>query len=285
VSETIGRRRLLVCSETDIPSVNMKSQLLKKREWQDIGTFGNSNFIENGGTVMMTTPDLHIHIEDIDQRVADAGISVDEVVFMSRHSAASGEAALTVHPIGNFHENKFGGKERTLVRSNPALMTDALRKIVKYNDMENFKVCFEVTHHGPWLERPTFFIEIGSDERNWGNEKAADILSNVLLNMEPNGYDAAVGVGGGHYAPRFTEVALGFKINFGHMLPNYQIEGAGDEDIVRMVRDACTASDTGLVYIHRKSMKGEEEKRISELIASAGFELITSSDMERISGN
>jgi len=281
----IRKKRLLVCSEDDIPSVNMKRQLLKKREWEGIGTFGNNNFLENGETIMMTTPDLHIHIEDIDQRIADAGISIDEVVFMSRHSAMSGEAALTVHPIGNFHENKFGGKEKTLVRSNPALMSDALRKIAKYNKMDNFKVCFEVTHHGPWLERPTFFIEIGSDERNWGNEKAAEILSDVLLDMEPNGYDTAVGVGGGHYAPRFTEVALGFKINFGHMLPNYQIENADDEDIVRMVKDACTASDTTLVYIHRKSMKGAEEKRISELITSSGLELITSSDLERITGN
>jgi D-aminoacyl-tRNA deacylase len=221
-------------------------------------------------------------MENMDERIDDAGLEVKEVVFMSRHSATSGEASLTVHPIGNFHENKFGGRERTLVRSNPSLMTDALRKIAGYNDMPDFRVCFEVTHHGPWLSRPTFFIEIGSDERNWGNERAADILSDVILNMEPNDYDTAVGVGGGHYAPRFTEIALDFKINFGHMLPNYQIEGNTDEDVVRMVKDACSASDTNVVYIHRKSMKGPEERRISELITSAGFELITSADLERI---
>jgi len=275
-----GTNRLLVCCEADIPSVNMKRYLLKKREWDDIGTHGNDSFLMNGSTVMMTTPDLHIRLEDLDKRIAAAGLSVSEVVFMSRHSAASGEASLTVHPIGNYGENKYGGKERTLVRSNPALMSDALRKIVKYNDLDKFRVCFEVTHHGPWLERPTFFIEIGSDERNWGNERAADILSDVILDMEPNEYDTAVGVGGGHYAPRFTEIALGFKINFGHMLPGYQIEGASDERILRMAKDACEASDTKLVYLHRNSFKGSEEKRISQLIRSAGFELITSSDLE-----
>lgn len=283
--EIIRKKRLFVCCEVDVPSVNMKGQLLKKREWEHIGKHGKDSFIANGDTIMMTTPDLHIHIEDIDKRVADAGLAVEEVIFMSRHAAASGEASLTVHPIGNFHENKFGGKERTLVRSNPPVMNDALRRIAKYNDMDNFRVCFEVTHHGPWLNKPTFFIEIGSDERNWGNERAADILSDALLGMEPNGYDTAVGVGGGHYAPRFTEVALGFKINFGHMLPNYHLEGNSDEDIVRMVKDACEASGAALVYMHRKSLKGPEEKRISELIRSSGFELITSSDLEPISGN
>ncbi|MCL1810671.1 MAG: D-aminoacyl-tRNA deacylase [Methanomassiliicoccaceae archaeon] len=280
-----GETRLLVCCESDIPSVNMKCQLLKKKDWEDAGTYGKDSYLTNGRTVMMTTPDLHIRLEDIDERIDSAGFSVKEVVFMSRHSAASGEASLTVHPIGNFRDNKFGGKERALVKPNPALMSDALRKISKYNDMENFRVCFEVTHHGPWLEKPTFFIEIGSDERNWGNERAADILSDVILDMEPNDHETAVGVGGGHYAPRFTEVALGFKINFGHMLPNYHLEGSSDEEIVRMVKDACEASGTGLVYMHRKSLKGPEERRISGLISSAGFELITSSDLETISGN
>ena len=280
-----GKKRLLVCSEGDIPSVNMKSQLLKKRGWDEIGTFGKDNFLINGENMIMTTPDLHIRLEDLDRRIEDASLDIGEVVFMSRHSAASGEASLTVHPIGNFHENKFGGKEKTLVKANPPLMTDALRRIAEYNDLEGFRVCFEVTHHGPWLERPTFFIEIGSDERNWGNERAADILTDVLLDMGPNDYDAAVGVAGGHYAPRFTEVALGFRINFGHMLPNYQMEGRSDEDIIRMLKDACDASGTKLVYVHRKSLKGAEEKRISELIISAGYEQITSSDLEHISGS
>ncbi len=277
--------RLLVCSESDIPSVNMKSQLLLKREWHPIGENGNDTFIQSDGTVMMSTPDLHIRIEDIDDRISKMGLDVGEVIFMSRHSATSGEAALTVHPIGNYNENKFGGKERTLVKANPSLMTDALRKISEYNDLENFKVCFEVTHHGPWLDKPTFFIEIGSDENNWGNIRAADILSEVLLNMEPNEYDTAIGLAGGHYAPRFTEVALGYKINFGHMLPNYHLEGKDDEEVIRMVNDACEASDTKMIYVHRKSMKRPEERRISELISSSGFEMISSSDLEPINGN
>ncbi|MDR3075013.1 MAG: D-aminoacyl-tRNA deacylase [Candidatus Methanoplasma sp.] len=280
-----GKKRLLVCSEADMPSVNMRDRLLGKRIWEDIGDYGKDRFLANGDTVMMVTPDLHIRIEDLDNRTDDAGLDVGEVIFMSKHSAASGEAALTVHPIGNYHENKFGGKERTLVRSSPALMTDALRRISAYNDLGDFRVCFEVTHHGPWLDKPTFFIEIGSDERNWGNVRAAEILSRVLLDIEPDGYDSAVGVAGGHYAPRFTEIALGFKINFGHMVPNYHIEGSDDEDTVRMIRDACEASDTKLVYMHRKSLKKPEERRISDLVSSAGFELISSSDLEPLNGS
>ena len=277
--------RLFVCSEGDIPSLNMKDQLLLKREWEDIGSIDGERFLINGDNAMMITPHFHIRTDDVDVRAKAAGIDVDEVIFMSRHSATSGEAALTVHPIGNYGENRYGGKEKTLVRSTPSSMTDALRKIVSYNDMPEFKVCFEVTHHGPWLDKPTFFIEIGSDERNWGNIRAADILSDTLLNIECRDYLRAVGVAGGHYAPRFTEVALEYEIDFGHMLPNYHLEGKEDEEIIRMVTDACEATDTKVVYLHRKSLKKPEERRMSELISSSGLEIVSSSDLNTISEN
>jgi len=69
------------------------------------------------------------------------------------------------------------------------------------------------------------------------------------------------------------------------MLPNYQLENRDDEDIVRMLKLACEATDTKLVYLHRKSMKKPEERRMSSLIESAGFEQISSSDLEPIDGS
>lgn len=281
----VSVKRLLVCSEDDVPSVNMRSQLLSKREWEDVCKYGNDSYAINGDNILMTTSDLHIRIQDMDDRLEKAGIDADEVIFMSKHAAASGEAALTVHPIGNYHENKFGGNERTLVKANPKVMTDALRKIAAYNDQQDFRVCFEVTHHGPWLDKPTFFIEIGSDERHWGNIKAAETLAEVILDMETNDYPTAVGIAGGHYAPRFTEIALEYKINFGHMLPNYHLEGRDDEDIIRMMKDACVASDTNIVYVHRKSLKKSEERRIFELISSSGMEAISSLNLDKINEN
>jgi D-aminoacyl-tRNA deacylase len=193
---------------------------------------------------------------------------------------------LTAHPIGNYHGNEFGGREGALVKANPPLMSDALRRIVQRNDMPENQLCFEVTHHGPWLEKPTFYIEVGSAQEQWENKHAAEILAHVIEELDPHPeYPSAVGMGGGHYAPRFTEVALKFKVNFGHMLPNYQLEGRDDEDVVRMLRLACEATDTKLVYLHRKSMKKPEERRMSALIESAGYEQISSSDLEPLSGN
>jgi len=276
--------RLLVCSLPDLPSVNMKESLLSFHGWEDMGSEGDLSFVSYGDTVMVTIPDLHIYHEDLDKEVEGLGVKVDEVIVMSKHSAKSGQPALTAHPIGNFHENEFGGREGALVKANPALMTDALRRIVLRNDMPENQLCFEVTHHGPWLEKPTFFIEVGSVQEQWENKHAAEILAHVIEELDPHPeYPVAVGMGGGHYAPRFTEVALNYKVNFGHMLPNYQMEGRDDEDIIRMLGLACEASDTKLVYFHKKSVKKPEARRLSSLIESAGFEQIDSSCLEKFS--
>ncbi len=278
--------RLLVCSEPDLPSVNMREFLLGFDDWEEFGGDGRNTYLRCGDTVMVNIPDLHIYHEDLDKEVEDFGVKVDDIIVMSKHSAASGRPALTAHPIGNYHENQYGGRAESLVKASPALMSEALRLIVGKNDMPETQTCFEVTHHGPWMEKPTFFIEVGSEQSQWENKHAAEILAHVIRDLDPHPeYPVAIGVGGGHYAPRFSEVALKFKVNFGHMLPNYQMEGRDDKDIVRMIRLASEATGTKLVYFHRKSMKKPEERRISSLIESAGLEQISSSDLEPFSGN
>jgi D-aminoacyl-tRNA deacylase len=66
------------------------------------------------------------------------------------------------------------------------------------------------------------------------------------------------------------------------MIPNYQVEGRDDEDVVRMLRDAAVATGTDMVYLHRKSMKKPEERRMSALISSAGLEQVSSKDLESL---
>ncbi len=176
----------------------------------------------------------------------------------------------------------MGGGRRKLVKATPHTMTATLRSIKELNDNSEYGVSFEVTHHGPYVETPTMYMEIGSDETRWTDTHAADILVNAFLQRNDDNYVVAVGIGGGHYAPRFSEAAFTHKIDFGHMIPTYQLDDATDDEIIGMINNSVKASNADVVYIHRNSMSGSEERRIENLVDSLGLERVLLKDIDRI---
>ena len=274
--------RLLVCYEQDLPSFNMKEQLIKKLEWEDLGSDGTNSYLKNDNNILMTIDRMHVHAENIDRKAEEFGIKVDDMVVLSRHSSSSGKPTLTVHPIGNYRTNEMGGQAETLVKADPHLMTATLRRMASINKDPVYSVSFEVTHHGPYVDVPTIYIEIGSDENHWGDKVAAEVLVDSLLSAEEKDHPVVIGVGGGHYAPRFTDLVLSMKVDMGHMVPNYQINEASDEDVSRMISSAAKATGTDMVYVHRNSMKGPEERRVNGIIDSLGLQRVSSKDFESL---
>jgi len=268
--------RLILCSEEDTASVNIRDSLVALSKWEDDG-----RFLFRNDMVIMTIPDIHIHSENIDEEAKKEGIDAKEIIFLSRHKAASGIPTLTVHPIGNFHSADLGGRPRTLAKASPMPMTELLRNILGA-DTGHFKASFEVTHHGPFVNIPATFIEIGSDAPQWNSKEAADILANAILDLNENNYEAAIGIGGGHYAPRFTEVAQKYKLNIGHMIPEYAFRDSDDDDLIRMIKDAAENSFTKMAYVHKRSMKAGTAKRVIAAVTSCGLEPISSEDLSVI---
>lgn len=273
-------KRLFICCNKDNASVNICEHMVSDGGWEDHESEG-VHYRTNGNDLMLVTDERHITTDNLDQVASSLGFDPDVVIYPSRHSAKSGMPALTVHPIGNYHENEFGGMAGTLVKACPTMMSDCLRRIKAICDIPEYNVCFEATHHGPYLDKPTFFIEIGSDENYWGRDEPAEVQSKVLETVqESNDYPVMIGIGGGHYAPRFTEVALGYKANFGHILPNYQMDGREDEDIMHCMELAAAATGTKLAYLHKKSMKSSRATAIKALGESIGLEFLRSEDLE-----
>ncbi len=145
----------------------------------------------------------------------------DLYIVLSRHSSKSGEPTLTVHTTGNWGDALYGGQSRTLSMAPAQNMLSALEEI-KRRAIPGFQVSYEVTHHGPTLNTPIMFVEVGSTEEQWENEEAAAVIGEAALAaLQPRDVPAAIGIGGGHYAPRFTKIALKKGIAFGHMIPKY----------------------------------------------------------------
>lgn len=272
--------RLLVCTPDDPPSANMKEALLGMRDWEDMGSDGSNSYLSCGDDVLMTISGRHIRAEGIDAVAEAFGIHCDEVVFMSRHSAASGKPTLTVHPFGNYGAGDFGGQPGKLSPSAPESMTGMLRRIAEINGLEEYSVSFEVTHHGPLIGTPGYFIEVGSEETHWGDKRAAEVLAHALLTAERADGPRLIGVGGGHYAPRFTELVLSRRACIGHMVPAYQTEGVDDEEVARRISAAAEMTGAEAAYVHKKSMKKPEERRITGIIESLGLDTVSSKDLD-----
>lgn len=184
------------------------------------------------------------YVEDIDALLAEFNEDViyfnflDDVlpeaeyfIILSRHSASSGVKSLTVHHTGNpTNEALFGGNPYELAYSNPRISYSILTNISKLavNTLPDFKVVYEVTHHGPTnVKKPLTFVEIGSSELEWSLSEAHETLAQAIIaaltNASPVECVPTVGFGGPHYAEQFTERALTLRECYGHIISRYAI--------------------------------------------------------------
>jgi D-aminoacyl-tRNA deacylase len=273
--------RLLLSSLEDIASINIRDRLLEAATWEGVGCYEGNPAYVRGDDVLVTIDGTHLFADDVDIRVSEEmGLSIGRVLFLSRHKAASGIPTLTVHPIGNYAQADYGGRTAELVPSDPTLMTALLLQLSEKAKGLPFQVSFETTHHGPWLSVPTTYIEIGSSEATWGHVGAAQAIASAILEAEPLNDPIAIGVGGGHYAPRFSEVSLSKRICFGHMLPNHFIEKEDDALALDRMGKAAKASRSDIVYVHRKSMSRSRATQIKGLALSLGLRVMDSQDLE-----
>jgi D-aminoacyl-tRNA deacylase len=155
-------------------------------------------------------------------------------------------------------------------------MTAALRGLRREARALAYEVTFEATHHGPYLAAPTFFIEQGSAEREWSDLAASRAIARVLLDLEPLDAPVAIGLGGGHYVPRHTDLAGRRRIAFGHLLATYALEKAKPEVLGQAVERTEGAT---IAYLHRKSLPKPLVRDVEERLASLGVRVVREGDL------
>jgi D-aminoacyl-tRNA deacylase len=169
----------------------------------------------------------HITDEHLDQRLPErlrqAGTTL---VFPSIHRSERNVPCLTVHPLGNPGPTaEVGGRPRHFAPADPALMAAALRGLEERSGDAALPVTLEATHHGPEVDLPAMFVEIGFGELDAPSPEAVETLGAVLPRLEPDPEDrVALGVGGGHYAPHFTDLVKRRRWAFGHILSRHALE-------------------------------------------------------------
>lgn len=271
--------RVLVSTRSDTASMTIRRHLEATGEWQTAnGRFRGAPILQRGYDMLVEIEGPAITDEALSSDLADTGWPIHAVWFLSRHRAASGKPSLTVHPIGNHGEARFGGRAETLSPAAPRDMGSLLRRLKVYRDEHDLphEVTYEATHHGPLMGQPSLFVEIGSDEDWYEDDASGQALAAAITDvLDGEGFIDApvqVGVGGGHYVPRMTDKALAGEADFGHLVPAYAVDPGGD--VAGVLGRAWEATpDAADLYVHKKGLKGPQRQAVKEwleLVATFG---------------
>ncbi|MCL4390909.1 MAG: D-aminoacyl-tRNA deacylase [Candidatus Micrarchaeaceae archaeon] len=201
------------------------------------------------------------------------GIGADEIVFISRHSSSKGIISFTAHAEGNWNDkNDLGGKPHALSVASPGLMISFLKAMKGF--AEGTEVVYEATHHGPLLDTPSCFVELGPDavisERD--RDELLRRLSKGVYDMlygDSAQYDkVAVGIGGMHYSAKFTRYALEGKYAFSHIMSKYYVD---EVDMLQAAIDRSTIKPDTAV-IEWKSINAVSRNRILAKLEDIGMD-------------
>jgi D-tyrosyl-tRNA(Tyr) deacylase len=267
---------LLVASNKDIASLNIKEQILKnypfhktEKSFQEKPVFTAD--ITGKNVTLITLNEESVKAQSLPEKFPHANL----VVFISRHSSQSGKPTLSVHTPGNFGDAELGGLPRTVSVSPALAMQNALKALVHYNDelCLDYEVSFECTHHGPSLNVPAMFVELGSSEFQWKDSKAAQAVAHAAMSaiseFSKSTGSAVLGIGGTHYNQKFTLMALVGEAVFGHMIPKYGVSLVDAAMLSQCVKK--TLEKVPLAILDWKGIKSEDKPNLLSALETAGL--------------
>lgn len=198
--------------------------------------------------------------------------AAEAVIVLSRHKAESGRKTLSVHHTGNPTGRAWGGEPYKLSTSYPALSKALLTSYAKTaleHNLEEYSVTLEATHHGPTKpSKPIVFIEIGSTEKEWADERAriamalavAETISRRIPECSP-----ATGIGGTHYPEKFTKIQLETETCLGHIISKHQIDEGVPDHVIKQAIEKTYPQKAQKIIAEKKSLKSEQRKKLEEL--------------------
>lgn len=260
--------RLIIASREDSASSSIAERLLDRVDFSQTDSKG---VLIHGEFLFGFIEKRHLFMDNLDGQFQKFQKDVDEVIFLSRHSSAANIKSITVHPTGNFHEAVLGGVVGRLSPTAPEDMTSALMEIHdRYNGNE-FSVTYEATHHGPALDIPHFYMEIGTTADQWENPEAQDLIIDGIFAPRRSFAGTFVGIGGGHYMPKITQYSLENGVAMGHMISKHSLLHADRSIIEQSVQK--TPGCRGFI-VDRKGVKSETRVIVESVADSLGLELL-----------
>jgi D-aminoacyl-tRNA deacylase len=263
---------LVVASTEDVAGMNIAKLLIDSYKFEKTSDSFHQNpvYLKNvqGKEVKL----VFVNEEIIQTQFITNHFSPQLLVFVSRHSAQSGIPTLSVHTPGNLTDKaEFGGFPKKVSVSPASTMKDCLAEMMRLKEEMrlDYEVSYECTHHGPSLDVPAMFAELGSSPVQWKNLKAAEAVAQAVMHAiskqsKQSEYQAVLGIGGPHYNDKFTKVALETRYAFGHVIPKYVVAQV-DYSMVRQCVER-TLEKVEAVVLDWKGIKGADKEPLKTIL-------------------
>jgi D-aminoacyl-tRNA deacylase len=276
----------LISYSKEIASMNIKDHLISDFQFKELGEQFDGNNIpqytinneKNKIIIKLYTINSEmIFAEDLDKK-----IDADVFVFLSKHKAKEGRASLTCHPIGNFGKAEKGGKDKTLCRSYPSLLKNIFIELDNHVKDSKYEATLEATHHGPFMEKPLLFLELGSNEEYWKDEEGGRIVAESLMSaiekfnnninneksiIENSNYENVFVLGGGHFSHVGNKAMLSKDLAVGHICSKHNLENLDES----LLKEAMEKGNAKFVLLDWKGL-GKEKARILEMLEKNNIE-------------
>ena len=266
---------LIIASRRDTAASNIAMQLLKNYPFIKTQQVYQENPVyridTNKEILLSKIQDSAIDAQYLPKDFAD----LDLLIFISRHSSTSQIPTLSVHTPGNFGNAELGGLPRKISISPANAMREVLRALKNFREEMKlpYEVSYECTHHGPSLDVPTMFVELGSSEKQWNDMVAAEAVAHatfsVLGRLENHLSAAVIGIGGPHYNRKFTRMALEEDMYFGHMIPKYAVSLIDCEILRQCVNRTLERIDS--IILDWKGIRSIDKPNLLQVLDQIGL--------------
>jgi len=263
---------LIVASTEDTAGMNIAQKIIDNHNFEKLSETFHKNPVYSKNVESQEVKLLFVNEEIVKTQFITDFFTPQLLVFVSKHSSVSGIPTLSVHTPGNLAEAELGGLPKKVSISPASAMKDALLEMSRLREETklDYKVSYECTHHGPSLDVPTMFAELGSSPEQWEDVKAAEAVAHSVMAAvsKRSIYPTALGIGGPHYNPKFTRIALSTQTAFGHIIPKYLVPQVDDEIIKKCVER--TKEKVESVILDWKGIKGADKDRLIAMLDKVG---------------
>jgi D-aminoacyl-tRNA deacylase len=267
---------LLVASRKDTASLNIAKHILNHYPFSVTGETFQEKPIFSADINRKKVTFIMLNEEAVNaQHLPDSFAHLSLIVFISRHSSTSGTPTLSVHTPGNLGEAKLGGLPKQVSISPATAMRDALKALMLFKEgmKLDYEISYECTHHGPSLDVPAMFVELGSSPKQWRDSKAAEAVAHAAMSaigkFGVSEKTAVLGIGGTHYNQRFTRMAVDGEAVFGHMIPKYAVPCL-DAEILRQCVEK-TVEKVDCAVLDWKGIKSADKPQLLASLQEIGL--------------